>query len=200
MFAAGCTHPDAARDRVLAETPNPKFDLICLFYGQEVKLDTGADVKAVDFVAVRDARTRREVRFKPEDAPSLHQSLGYYKDVWSPDGEYLVLPLGRFEGFAVFKSTEAMNLIAAGKTGDYLRIQLDNGTRLWHKFDGWTDAGSFKFEAGLSNDLAPFRYSIRENILIAETSKPVAAVAYNSKGPMAIQRGPMLLDRPAAAH
>lgn len=188
VFATGCEHPNTAGDRLLASKSNPKFNLTCLFYGQEVKLDSGATAKAIDSVTVRDVQARREVRFKPEDAASLQQSIGYYNDVWSPDGEYLVLPLGRFEGFAVFKASQAVNLIGAGKTGDYVRVQMENGVRLWHKFGGWTDEASFSFEAGLSNDLAPFRYSIRDGVLTAESSKLTSVVAFNSRGLMPIMR------------
>jgi hypothetical protein len=123
----------------------------------------------------------------PIDADSLYQSLGYYTDVWSPDLEFLVLPLGRFEGYAVFKSAKAMTEIAAGKPNDFIRIQSPSGIRFWHKFGQWVASSSFEFEAGLSDDFGSFGYAASARSLNTKPSKITSFVGVNADGPIAGQ-------------
>jgi hypothetical protein len=182
MVTQACSHQRTTDNRLLAKKENLKYNLTCLFYGQEVSIRGGEKTKGIDAIVVRDQRTGREVRFRPIDPESLYQSLGYYTDVWSPDEEFLVLPLGRFDGFAVLKSSEAMNVIATGKPNDFIRVQLDNGVRLWHKFDRWADRSSFGFQAGLSDDFASFRYSLTDRLLTVQSSNVKSMVGINSKG------------------
>jgi hypothetical protein len=185
---SACSHSHATNSRLLASKANSKYNLTCVFYGQTLKTEAGAAVQGIETIALRDGRTGKEVAFKPADAASLYQSLGYYTDVWSPDGEFLVLPLGRFEGFAVLKSSDAMDLISAGKTTGFVRVQLDSGVRLWHDFKRWTGDAAFEFQAGLSNDFTLFQYSVRNDILTTQAQNIKSMVGVNSRGTLPISQ------------
>ena len=55
---------------------------------------------------------KNRTRFEPRDAVSVQQSSFAIQPVWSPSHEWLLLPDGRFDGFAAFKANQLPNAIA----------------------------------------------------------------------------------------
>lgn len=75
-----------------------------------------------------------------------------------------MLPLGRFEGFAVIKAESALQVL--NKTSvDYaagVRIVLVPSTALWHEFIGWSPPNTFIFKAEVSNTKVEFKFTIEK--------------------------------------
>jgi hypothetical protein len=182
FLGTSCTKQQENSRPFTIQKVNSKYKLTCLLSGETVSLDGNHNVQAISSVTLRDESTGRELRFQPDDPTSLYQSQGYFTEVWSPDQEYLALPLGRFEGFALYKSTDVMRLLASHKSTDSIRIQMQSGTRLWHIFKAWRGDSSLKFEAGLDNEYTPFRYALATRILSATPSTATSFVGINATG------------------
>ena len=112
--------------------------------------------------------------FNPIDPDTLRSSKGYYSKVWSPDSKYLVLPLGRFEGFAIFDSgylqNNLKNLVTQYNGTELVPektflIFSESGPALWHEFVGWEGEHTLVVKAGLGKDLKQFRYDIQKEKL-----------------------------------
>ena len=113
--------------------------------------------------------------FNPIDHDTLRSSKGYYSKVWSPDGKYLVLPLGRIEGFAIFSSRYVQDNLKKLITKQYYGAELvpentilifsEFEPPLWHEFIGWEGEHTLVVKAGLGKDLKQFRYDIQKDKL-----------------------------------
>lgn len=188
VIQAGCSPKGGAEGptQLVSARENRKYGLICQFYGHEVPLDSGKREKVVDYVAVKRKRDGAQVRYKPTDGATLSESSGYFEDVWSPDEETMVLPLGRYDGFWITRASEAFGKLANGDPDDTIRVQMDTGAHLWHEFGRWKDSACFQFTAGLSGQQTTFTYSIRGKRLT--TSEKISSVfdGENSAGRLKI--------------
>ena len=144
--ACGCSRADSSRPVVIATHENGKYGLVCTFYGNEVMLDNGKTVEVVSNVTIGDERRAKEVPYMPSDPVSLNEPGGFFPTVWSPDDELLVLPLGRFDGFAIIKADEALQRVAERNYTDFVRVHLDTGARLWHEFQRWDGPTRFTID------------------------------------------------------
>ncbi|MEA1933834.1 MAG: hypothetical protein U9N60_05315 [Thermodesulfobacteriota bacterium] len=138
---------------------NQQHQIVVEFYGELIGPDSEPpNHLLVDHILVRDNKTKMVERFIPEDADTLQSSFGYFTNVWSPDSAYMVLPLGRFQGFALFSSKTVMENLQQNRFSETIQINLttDNSTKLWHEFIGWQKPHSIYFSAGLSGRLIEF--------------------------------------------
>jgi hypothetical protein len=185
---AGCSMGSRSDSpRVLLTKENAKYQLICTFYGEKMQLGNGAATNVVKYLTIKSAQGGREVRFKPVDPSSLETSAGFFAEVWSPDQEFLVLPLGRFEGFAIAKSSEALQRLSGNTFNDFVRVQLKSGVRLWHEFQGWQGPSSFRFSAGLSGQQTPFMYDPPAHLLTSNTAGSDSFVGMGAQGALEIK-------------
>lgn len=103
--------------------------------------------------------------FTPDDAVSIEQSAFCFLPVWSPSEDWLLLPDGRFDGFAVFKAHD----LPVGLTdrSKMLRIGVadPSGIRWWHEFTRWKSRIVFEFRAGLSDQLVSFECNLASAIV-----------------------------------
>jgi hypothetical protein len=182
LGVSGCSRADPDTPVLLATHSNAKYKLSCNFYGNEVTLDDGRTVSVVSYVTVRDERSNAESRFTPVDPSSLNEPGGFFQTVWSPDEEFLVLPLGRFDGFAIIRAGEALQRVADRGYSDFLRIEMDTGARLWHEFGRWEQPARFSFNAGLSGDLLPFTYDAASRQLATPQKVSASFLGVNSQG------------------
>src|SRR5262245_54489757 len=106
--------------KVLGASRNQKYGLSCLFYGERVDAE-GEPVELMRYVAVRDDRTRKEVRYVPVDENSMPDQYGTSTKVWSVDEEYLILSRGRFEGFCIIKAADALEHVEKKTCTDFVR-------------------------------------------------------------------------------
>jgi len=180
----GSTASDAVH--VVLTKTNRKYHLDALFFGQEVALDNGSHVTAIQYLSIRNIQGQ-DYRYSPDDASSLTSSGGFFADIWSPDEELIVLPLGRFEGFCLMRSSELTTRIAERHFDDSIRVQLASGPRLWHEFHGWKDNSTFRFGAGLSGQEIKFTYSFPRHQLVAEEKINNNFIGINSKGKIKVE-------------
>jgi hypothetical protein len=143
----------------IAKELNGKYKIECLFYGSKSANENSSISYAIDQVRLRNEQGE-EVRYMPPDEASVVDSHAYFTKVWSPDGEWLVLPRGRFQGFCMIKAAGAFNSFKAGECDDFIRIRGRDETALWHEFQGWKNPHAIAFKAGLSGDLFDFEYEI----------------------------------------
>jgi hypothetical protein len=153
--STGCSRKTSSLN--LTKT-NRKYALTCIFYREKLDMGDGTFHLLIDRVAVRDDRTGTEIPFIPEEPENLNISSGFYTDVWSPDEEFLILPLGRFQGFRIYRAETAIQRLKNGAFDDSIRIRMRPDTWLWHEFEGWKDRHTFLFTAGLSGDQTRYSY------------------------------------------
>jgi hypothetical protein len=151
----------ASENKPVISKINKKHQIAVEFYGELVGADSQPpDHLVVDSILIRDLKTMKCERFVPKDSNSLQDSFGYFTSVWSPDWAYLVLPLGRFEGFALFSAETLMQDLKQGRFSESIHVRSANkySTRLWHQFVGWHEPHIFKFSAGLSGKQVGFTF------------------------------------------
>lgn len=101
-------------------------------------------------------RDEHKIQFKPRDAVSVQQSSFAIQPAWSPNHEWLLLPDGRFDGFAAFKANQLPNAIAYASKALRVGVCDESGTRWWHEFMRWKSPSVFEFRAGLSGQFTKF--------------------------------------------
>lgn len=166
--------PQQPRGKWFADGVNPpvvenaKYGLQCVFKLAELSAGEGSPpIKYVERVVIRDARGGGgEALYAPPDADAdgLTSSQGYFAEVWSPDGEYLVLPLGPSRGFCVVKAKGALETLKQRRCDDFIRV-LDYRPGMdvkelayFHEWGRWETNAAFSFKAGLHDDLTTFVY------------------------------------------
>lgn len=147
---------------------NAKYALQCIFKITEMKGAEGSPaIKYVESVSIKDVSTGEDAVYAPAgEDDSLSSSQGYFAEVWSPDGEYLVLPLSPFEGFCIIKAKGALKTIKERRCDDFIRVlhhrpSMDvKQVAYYHEWDGWATGNAIRFKAGLHNDRETFIYDV----------------------------------------
>lgn len=168
---------------------NRKYNLRCAFHTEEMDSEPGeTQIKYVEHVSISNRLTNVEQRYVPVDGDdSLLFSQGYFTEVWSPDEEYLLLPRGRFDGFCLIKSSDALESIKAEQCSDFIRVQTKIGSGedsapLWHEFVGWRGNKAFDFKAGLHGDEWLFTYDFVKGALMSYPKSGESFSGVNLKG------------------
>lgn len=155
---------------------NEQHRIVVEFYGELIGPDSERpDHLLIDHILIRDNKTSRVERFIPKDADILQNSFGYFTKVWSPDMDYMVLPLGRFQGFALLSSRTVMKDLQQHRFSETIQIvpTTETSTKLWHEFIGWQKPHLLHFSAGLSGRQTEFVF----NPATGEVSTRAAAVS-----------------------
>jgi hypothetical protein len=145
----------------IATRENARYGLVAEFFGERLGADgEPRDAMLVTDVVIRERASGRTARFKPTDEETLRSSFAYFPEVWSPDGLYLVLPLGRWEGFAFFSAKSAVADVQANRPIQTIRVQLPglSASPLWHEFSAWKTPHRLQFGAGMSSTLVEFTF------------------------------------------
>lgn len=103
---------------LISTSENKKYGIGARFYGVDLKVggDGGSATRIIRSIVLKETKSGSEVKYAPT-VDSSQAADFYFTNIWSPDEEYLVLPLGKFEGFALLKANDALNGV---KTGAYL--------------------------------------------------------------------------------
>jgi hypothetical protein len=183
--------PDAQspKDRIIKIEPNHKYKLDAVFSGTEVEVGDRT-VPVIHQLTLRSAAASREVKYSPVDGPSETDASAYFTDVWSPDEEFVVLPLNRFNGFCIVRAAEVMELVQKKSCSDTVRVRTETGTGLWHEFEKWEGDKSFIFKAGLSGDMTRLKYDISQGRLTALEPNFRFLRGQNGKGKIEITQQP----------
>jgi len=157
--------PDSLNPPVIE---NAKYGLQCVFKIAELGGGEGSKpIKYVESVVIRDAQSGGgEAGYAPHmgDPDGLTSGQGYFAEVWSPDGEYLVLPLSPGRGFCIIKAKDALTTVKQRLCDDFVRV-LDYRPRMevkevayFHEWGRWETGAAFSFKAGLHDDQKTFVY------------------------------------------
>lgn len=103
---------------------------------------------------------KHRTRFESRDAASVQQSSFTVQPAWSPSHEWLLLPDGRFDGFAAFKARELPNALADASKALRVGVSDVSETRWWHEFVQWKSPSVFEFRAGLSGQFTSFECNL----------------------------------------
>jgi hypothetical protein len=200
MQLAACDNTPANRQQVASgakladqepqaflEKPNAKFGLTALFYGQVIELggEQPRPYQDIGSIVIKDTKTGKIATYAIE-----HKELDFYfTDVWSPDGAYLVVPLGKLDGFAIYNAKTAVADVKARKPADTIRVWTGAARRYWHVFDGWAGPSTFRFKTELETSSFPYQYDIGTRQLSC-TSGDCGREdhARNIKGDMPVQK------------
>lgn len=119
-------------------------------------------------VFIKNDKTGEEYEYKAKDADTLYLHRGYFTDVWSPDLEYLLMPVGHFEGVVVY---EANNLfLSLRKQQNFQRINIrgESPSALAHNFKKWESNNTVVFEVGISYSYHTVKYDIGNRLFITK--------------------------------
>ena len=152
--AAAAPAPPTSDENVVA---NPRRKLSCLFL---------EDADGSEYVVLRDDVTGRRARYFPTRQPGGTPDTAekYYREVWSPDGEFLALPLNPFEGFCVIRAKGALQTVRRRRCDDFIRVvDYRPGMEVpevafHHEWNRWETGAAFSFKAGLSGYEKVFVY------------------------------------------
>ena len=178
---------------IIEKKANQKYNLSAIFYGANIKYGNNRElsVKVIEYVTIKDNKTGAEIRYLPNDSSTEQAADFYFTDVWSPDEEYLVLPIGKFKGFGVFKAKDVLENIKSNNYFDKIKVKSENSGFFWHNFEKWEDASTFSFRAGLDGDMFAFGYNLKSSELYCyQESCENFDIGFNNKSEIkAIKKG-----------
>lgn len=175
-----------SKSYVIKITPNQKYKLEAIFSGTDVEVGD-RKVAVIEQLTIRSSETGQQLQYQRRDGPSSSDAHAYFTDVWSPDDEFLVLPLDRFKGFCIVRAAEALAAIQKQSCLDTVRVSFESAA-LWHQFEKWDTNQSFIFNAGLSGDQTKLRYDVLSQQLTALDSNFRSLKGENSSGTIKITR------------
>lgn len=168
---------------IVTKTENRKYNLTAIFYGVDFHFEDekNTNTKIIKYVVFRHNTTGEEVKYKPTGQISAGDF--YFTDIWSPDEEYIVLPIGTFQGFAIFEAKDALNNIKANKYFDTIKTKSTNSGFYYHQFEKWEDSSTFSFRAGLDGKMFAFKYNAAKKELYCYQEKcEEFEIGFNNKG------------------
>jgi len=179
----------SSKPYVIKIATNQKYKLEAIFSATDVEVGE-RKVPVIEQLTIQSSETAQQIQYTRSDGPSSSDAHAYFTDVWSPDDEFLVLPLDRFRGFCIVRAAEALAAIQKQSCLDTVRVRAETGTALWHQFEKWDTGQSFIFNAGLSGDQTRLKYDISQERLTALVPNFSFLEGENSKGKIKITRGP----------
>ncbi len=158
---------------LIAQQINRKYNIKATFYGTILRFgDNGEDeAKIIRQIVFQDEKTGNEVRYIPPENSSQQAADFYFTNIWSPDEEHAVLPIGKFEGFAIFESKDILANVKGNKYFDTIKVKLEGSGWFWHDFDNWEDDSIFAFRAGLDGDMFAYKYNLANKELYCYQEK-----------------------------
>jgi hypothetical protein len=157
---------------VLEKKLNNKYGIEALFYGVNLRYGEKKELsaKVIQSIVFKDTNTGTELKYAVTDNTQQAADF-YFTDIWSPDEEFLVLPIGKLEGFAIFKAKDSLDDIKANKYFDTIKTKSVNSGWFWHDFEKWEDNSTFSFRAGLEGDMFAFKYDATKKELYCYRTK-----------------------------
>jgi hypothetical protein len=169
---AGCNKPQVDVDReeadmaafleqkphLLFKKTNKVVGISALFFGRDIPGNVHPK-QIIDYIVLKDKRTGQAATYSPECVTRQAADF-FFPDIWSPDGAYTVLPLDKYDGFAIFNSATAIQDIKSRKYADTIRVWCGDARPCWHNFDGWEGQAAFRFKGEMERDTSSFKYDI----------------------------------------
>lgn len=160
---------------IVEQRNNRKYNLTATLYGINFRSGENDEkaTKIITHIVFRDNKSGAEVKYRPvvgdnsgmSGMDSIVTPDFYFAEIWSPDEEYLVLPIGVFEGFGVFEAKDALKNIKENKYFDTIKVKSVSSGFFGHDFEKWENDSTFSFRAGLDGDMFAFKYNLAKSEL-----------------------------------
>lgn len=201
LSLAGCDKPPSDPERaaiaamladqephLLFEKTNRAAGISALFYGKDILGEAPLyPIQIIKHIVFKDTRTGQAVTYAPETAARQAADF-FFPDIWSRDGAYIVLPLDKNDGFAIFNSETAIEDIKSNKYADTIRVWRGEARRYWHSFEAWEGQAAFRFKGEMEGHAFRFKYDIRtQRLSCFDDGCGSADHAQNLKGELAPQ-------------
>ena len=179
---------------ILEKKENQKYHITALFYGENMLYGDNNEytIPVIHYMILSDNDTGTEAGYSPTDSTTEAADF-YFTDVWSPDEEYIVLPNGKRNGFAIFEAKNALNNIRENKYFDTIKVNMRSSETAfyWHEFEKWEDNSIISFKAGLDGDMDTFKYNLAKGELYCyQQNCGELDSGYNKKGKIkAVKKG-----------
>jgi hypothetical protein len=166
------------KNHMLFERKNKKYGLTAKFYGLNL-LKYPRTQFYIRYIVIENEFSKNNIIYTPKydkSNPQLKRAFDNIKDekedlyivdgnfynseIWSPDGEKLVLPISEKDGFAVFNAETAVADIKTSAYADTIRVSSKDGPEYFHSFVKWEGPSSFSFRADLYDSVFPYNYNI----------------------------------------
>jgi hypothetical protein len=108
-----------------------------------------SDGQIISVYAVDEKGTK--VSYRPENDSAEEMPGFYFKEAISPDGKWVVLPSGKFEGFVCLKKENLIESFKARKYPVEISV-MGQSSKLRHTFLGWQSPSKLLFKVSLSDD------------------------------------------------
>lgn len=106
-----------------------------------------SSINGVEFF-LPDAPDSGFVKYVPEDISAAENSASFfYNKINSPDKKWIVLPVGRKEGFVFTPTANTLSSVRQGMYQGRFSARTVNGTPLFHEFVRWESPSTFVFAA-----------------------------------------------------
>jgi hypothetical protein len=176
LLLTGCNKPastpaeiDAAelrqlmqiKTQLLVVRPKDGSGITAYLYGKNLNQGNDKTIsnQVIDYIVLKDKNTGQSVKYSPK-GDTAQATDYFFTDIWSPDGAWLVLPLGKPDGFAIYNAKTAIRDIETGKPADTIRVWTGEARRYWHNFDRWDGKAAFRFKVELEGSSFPYKYDI----------------------------------------
>ncbi len=155
-------------DILLEQRPNSKYDLTAFFYGSNTvyKDRTIKPVRNIQFIIFKENKSGNRILYHVDERKT--QAYGFYfTEIWSPDGEHVVLPLGKQDGFVILESKSLIQDLSTKTYVDSIRVWQDPARKHWHNFGKWQDNNTLRFsvEGEQKGEAFPFSYNFKSGLL-----------------------------------
>jgi hypothetical protein len=148
---------------LLFERPNPVAGVSVQFFGTALDPNLHPPYM-IDFAIIKDLKAGKSIKYAPESETRQAADF-YFADVWSPGQDYLVLPLDKKDGFAIFNAKTAIADIEVGRYADTVRVIKGEARRYWHSFEKWDGSSAFRFKGEIEGRAVSFKYDIKSRQL-----------------------------------
>jgi hypothetical protein len=150
------------KTHLLFESNNAR--ITAYFYGKDNRFyrtyfQKEKPFQVIEYIELKDKRSGQAVTYAP-DCDTRQAADFFFPNIWSPDGAYIVLPLDKFDGFAIFNSETAIQDIKSHKYADTIRVWRGEARRYWHNFDVWEGHAAFYFKGEMEGHTFRFKYDI----------------------------------------
>lgn len=186
---------------IVEQRTNRKYNVTATLYGVNFRYGENNEkaTKIITHIVFRDDQSKAEVKYRPIEGnnggttgvDSIVTPDFYFTEIWSPNEEYLILPIGKFEGFGIFEAKDALKNIKSNKYFDTLKVKSENSGWFRHDFEKWENDSAFSFRAGLYGDMFAFKYNAAKSELYCyEGDCEESDFGINNKGKIkAIKKG-----------
>ncbi len=177
------------KTQLLFEKESVATGVTASFYGKQLDRSLKPS-QVIEYITFKETKTGRTIKYA-SGSDTQQAADFYFADIWSPDGNHILLPVGKTEGFAVYNAKTAIADIERQTPADTLAVWRGQARRYWHTFDGWVGPAAFQFKGELEGNSFMFKYDIpTQTLTCMRQGCAVENGAENKVGKLKLQEAP----------